>query len=86
MRIPSFNVEVGYGGVALYSKSTNKFVRLELEAISFRLCNATPKACTSWTYNPEWTNMKANQKYYLDVRDKYSSYYAKAGGEIYVNR
>ncbi|SDZ41902.1 hypothetical protein [Bacillus sp. 166amftsu] len=80
------NVEVGYGAVALYTKSTNKFVRLELEAISFRLCNATTNACTSWTNSPKWTNMKANQKYYLDVRDKYSSYYATAGGEIYVNR
>ncbi|MFE5430917.1 hypothetical protein [Peribacillus simplex] len=54
------NVEIGYGGVELYSKSTNKFVRLELEAISFRLCNDATKVCTSLKKNPEWTNMKAN--------------------------
>lgn len=81
------NVEVGYGAVELYSKSTKRFVRMgDIGDISFRLCNASTKSCTSWRVSPKWTNMKANQKYYLDVRDKYSSYYATAGGEIYVNR
>lgn len=77
------NVAIDYGGVTLHSKSTGEFVRMgSLSDISFRLCNASTGACTSYKRGGStiyFTNMKANQKYYIDIIDHYSSYYAGVG-------
>lgn len=81
------NVKIDFGAPTLHSKKTKKSIRyVDINDLSFRLCNVKTKACTSWKKGgASWKNMKANQKYHVYARDIYNnSYYVTAGGEVTV--
>jgi hypothetical protein len=84
------DVAIDYGGLFFYSHSTGQYVRpVSDNEVYVRLCNASTGACTSQKpmngTTVYFTDMKADQKYYIDVRDVYSSYYVfgSLGATVY---
>ncbi|SDW31703.1 hypothetical protein SAMN05444487_102233 [Marininema mesophilum] len=71
------NVQVRVSALEKVKKSTGEKSDGSPSSLDARLCSSSSGSCTSWknlSMAAEFTDMKAGT-YYVDIRDKYDSYY-----------
>ncbi|SDW31942.1 hypothetical protein SAMN05444487_102239 [Marininema mesophilum] len=81
------NTQVKVTKIKKVKKSTGEESDGSPSSLDVRLCNSSSGSCTSWknlsTEQVDFTNMKAGT-YYVDIKDKYASYYYYGYVSVYV--